>query len=567
MAGYPSNTFQDLSIKLFELAAVWMPGARPVVAFKILVFAATASIPIVVYATYRNLFPGTGDAHAPDSPARDPRAGALLAALLGTAYWWNSFPREMLFYGMVGFPIACYAALFAVSLLDRALRSERPISRAYVAWLAACVLLAPLHVQAVAIVLVPAAVLLTGSRRPRRALWALAALPIAALANSFWLLPAIAHVGDDVSREIIAHLPIYNSHDPWTFVKDYLTAEIFWTNRTTMALERPLRVAIAVLGVAGLVEMARRGRRILAAALGTTAVVLFLVAYFGSFVGWLAPWQPLRFKIPLDAALLLAAAYALAPGGSATAPAPAPRPRWKTAMLLAGLAGCALNVAITERSGAMRLVTELNSPATEVVRWLDAIVPRTGRVLFEESGDESDFVYGETYLGAFLPHITGHQLIGGPINLYNDRHHFAEFHSGMLFKRGIWRFSDEDLRSAFETYNVVAVVAFHPFSIRRLAALGDLVTPLERSGPVVLYRVNRAASWFLSGSGRVEAGLNELRCSEVEGSEVVLAYHWVVGLRSRPDARIEPVRLLDDPIPFIRIVDPPPEFTLLVGNR
>ncbi len=578
MAGYPSNTFQDLSVKLFEIAAVWAPIAKPVVAFKVLVFLATASVPIVVYATYRTLFSGAGDARSCGS-----RSGALLAALLGTAYWWNSFPREMFFYGMVGFPIACYVAFLAIALLGRALESERRFSKAHFGWLAACALLVPLHVQACVVALVPGAVLLLGAKRPRRALWAIAAVPVAAVANGFWLLPALAHIGDDVSREIITHLPIYNSHDPWTFLKDYFTAEVFWTNRTTMAFERALRIAIAVLGVAGLVEMARRGRRVLAAALAAAALAFFLVAYFGSFVEWLAPWQPLRFKVPLDIALLIAAAYAVRPADSDGAPADAEAPpargpsgslraRWKRAVLLVGLLGCAVNVFLTERSGAMRLKTAFEPPATDVVRWLYTIVPRTGRVLFEESGDESDFVYGETYLGAFLPHTTGHQLIGGPINLYNDRHHHAEFHSGMLFKRGIWRYSDDELRRAFETYNVIAIVAFHPFSIRRLGALGDLVTPLEKSGNVVLFRVNREPNWFLSGSGHVEAGLDGLECSGVSGSgasgnEVVLAYHWVDGLVSRPDARIEPIHLLDDPIPFVKVVNPPPELTLSVGGR
>ncbi len=555
MAGYPSNTFQDLSVKLFEIAAVWAPIATPVLAFKFMVFLATASVPIVVYATHRNLFRG----------ASDVRPAAVLAAFLGTAYWWNSFPREMFFYGMVGFPIACYVAFLAVSLLGRALESERRFSKAHLAWLATCVLLIPLHVQACVVALVPGVVLLLGAKRPRRALWAISAVPIAVIANGFWLLPALAHIGDDVSSEIIAHLPIYNSHDPWTFLKDTFTAEVFWTNRTTMAMERTLRIAIAVVGIAGIVGMARRGRRGLAAALAATALSLFLVAYFGSFVGWLAPWQPLRFKVPLDLALIFAAAYAVLPPDADVARAA--RPRWMVGVLLAGLLGCALNVLVTERSGAMRLKTEFEPPATDVVRWLYTIVPRTGRVLFEESGDESDFVYGETYLGAFLPHVTGHQLIGGPINLYNDRHHFAEFHSGMLFKRGIWRFSDDELRRAFETYNVVAIVAFHPFSIRRLTALGDLVTPLEKSGNVVLFRVNREPTWFLSGSGRVEARLGKLSCSEVSGSEVVLAYHWVDGLGSQPDARLEPIHLMDDPIPFIKITNPPRHFVLSITGE
>jgi hypothetical protein len=221
------------------------------------------------------------------------------------------------------------------------------------------------------------------------------------------------------------------------------------------------------------------------------------------------------------------------------------------------MVGFGVNVVVTELSGKMRLKSEFEPPATDVIEWLRSVVPRSGRVLFEESGDETDFVYGDSYLGSFLPHLTGHQLIGGPINLYNDRHHFAEFHSGLLFKRGIWRFTDEELSRYFDLYNIVAIVAFHPRSLERLTALQGLLVPVERSANVVLFRVNREPGWFLSGSGRVEAGLNRLECTGVSGAEVVLKYHWLEGLRSEPDVRIEPVRLLDDPIPFIKIINPP----------
>ena len=90
-------------------------------------------------------------------------------------------------------------------------------------------------------------------------------------------------------------------------------------------------------------------------------------------------------------------------------------------------------------------------------------------------------------------------MIGGPINLYNDRRPFAEFHSGKLFKESGENISDSELRDYLRVYNIGAVVAFDPMSIQRLQSIPGLVTVEERIGPVHLMKVNQPLSWFLVG--------------------------------------------------------------------
>src|SRR4029077_19899725 len=101
MAGYPSNTIQDLSIKFFEFAALGLAtlGLAPIQWFKIVVFLAMACVPWLMYFAARNLFFDRDDIK---------NSAALVAALLGTAYWWNSLPRAMFFYGIVGYAPASY---------------------------------------------------------------------------------------------------------------------------------------------------------------------------------------------------------------------------------------------------------------------------------------------------------------------------------------------------------------------------------------------------------------------------------------------------------------------------
>jgi hypothetical protein len=212
----------------------------------------------------------------------------------------------------------------------------------------------------------------------------------------------------------------------------------------------------------------------------------------------------------------------------------------------------------------MLLRTQLRPELNAIVEWIKKETPAEARVLFEESGDETGFIYDGIYLSSFIPHWTGRELIGGPINLYNDRHHFAEFHSGKLLKKDIRTLSDDEIRNYFRLYNIGAVVAFQPASIQRLQSVPGLITLDRRIGPVHLMKVNQPLSWFLQGEGRVTASLNRLAASDVKGNEVILKYHWAEGLIGTPAVKILPVKMYDDPIPFIKILAPPAAFTLQI---
>jgi hypothetical protein len=77
-------------------------------------------------------------------------------------------------------------------------------------------------------------------------------------------------------------------------------------------------------------------------------------------------------------------------------------------------------------------------------------------------------------------------------------------------------------------------------------------------------KVDQPLSWFLKGEGELAAGFNRLRASKIRGEEIVLKYHWTPGLVSDPPASITQEKILDDPIPFIKIIHPPEAFTLSV---
>lgn len=557
MAGYPSNTIQDLSIKFFEFAALGLSALAlsPIQWFKLTAFFAMAAVPWLMYFAARNFFV-TDDAQ---------HRIALAATLLGTIYWWNSLPREMYFYGMIGFPVAAYLTVWGVSLFYRIANDAKALTPAHFGLLAFAVAILPLHLQSLVILVplwIPLLIVQPWPGQRKVTLSILGAGTLSLLLNSPWILPAIAHRGDDISNAIVDQLPLFASAHPLTFLIDYFGTKGYWTFRSGF-LEKGFRLMLLVLGALGIWLLIHNRKRSLGIMLAYGLAVLFLVTYFGSFVPSIKAWQPLRFKVPYDLFLAIGAAYTVGQWTARRADATFRYVPW-----LVSVAICAfsLNLWRTESTGKLHLRATMNREMSGVVEWIRRETPARGRVLFEESGDETGFVYDGLYLSAFLPHWTGRQLIGGPINLYNDRHHFAEFHSGILFKRDVRTLSDEELRNFFRLYNIGAVVAFHPASLKRLASLAGLVSLDRRIGPVHLLKVNQPLSWFLEGDGNVEADLGRLEVRNVTGREIILKYHWVEGLRGVPAVKMVPVKLRDDPIPFIKIIDPPANFALQIGE-
>src|SRR5262245_31238039 len=307
MAGYPSNTIQDLSIKLFEFLALILSNVAltSIQWFKILAWLAMAAVPWLIYFAARNLFFDRDDIN---------NGAALVAALLGTAYWWNSLPREMFFYGMVGYAPASYASVLGVTLLYRIAKTQSFWSPAHLGWVTLALVILPLHVQSIVIFMPPIVALLVVQHdifRRNLLIWTAGAAILSALANLAWLAPAFDHRGDDVASAIIDQLPIFTSVDLFTFVKDYLGPTGYWSFRPS-SLEKGFRLMLLCLGFWGMWRLLRNENRAAGVMLISACLVLFCLAYFGSLIPFVKSCQPLRFKVPLDLFLSLAASYIVA---------------------------------------------------------------------------------------------------------------------------------------------------------------------------------------------------------------------------------------------------------------
>ena len=87
----------------------------------------------------------------------------------------------------------------------------------------------------------------------------------------------------------------------------------------------------------------------------------------------------------------------------------------------------------------------------------------------------------------------------------------------------------------------------------------DYIVKKSEIDKFTIYEVARETSFFLKGRGMVKSDYNRLELSQIvaEDGEIIISYHWMKGLKIKPERKIEKVLYGDDPVGFIRIVDPP----------
>jgi hypothetical protein len=190
-----------------------------------------------------------------------------------------------------------------------------------------------------------------------------------------------------------------------------------------------------------------------------------------------------------------------------------------------------------------------------LLRWLRDDTKPEGRVLFEESPGR---IYDGARIAGYLAYKSGREFIGGP---YPFRH-FAAFWDNWLFDRPISQLSPEQLDGLLRRYNIGWAIVHSP-SAKALLERVPGSRKAEEFQEVALYALDPSAGFFELGSGKVRArDHNHLEFEDVHGDRVILRYHYFPGVEVDPPAEIHPIRIGDDPTPFIELIQPQARFTL-----
>jgi hypothetical protein len=555
-AGYPGGVTFNWSGK-FQAAIAWLlsPWLDEIRAYKLVVFSWAVSGPAFIPAAARLL--------------RMEPAVATLAAIFGILMWWASYLHWFQTAGMTSFVFAVYFAIFYFALMLRHLRSDGGQgSVVLLGGLGALgMFIHPLFPLPVAVLGVCSLVSQRNEITYRRLPALLIAVPIlSVLPNLVWLLPMVhyMHVFSPGTQDIAPFQKVVDVSIIWkemfgTYHGYYHGAKIF------------LPLAVASLWACTGVGAQQCVRTQLARAMTTAGVLLLIFSTTGAIIPALATLQPNRFAPAAYLCLLIPAAIGVVDLSGWVAKASRRAPMWAGIATL-GLIGVFGAYALIETArelsrgpvGHYGKAPPVVDGEGKYTRWvLSTLSQRTtdsARVLFETSRAR---IHDGSHMAGYLAYTSGREFVGGPYPFA----FFGGFWDGTVFGKPIAAIGPRVFEEYLNLYNVGWIIAHTPVTKRYLASIPWIV-PETEFRELRFYRVNRQASYFIKGSGRVAARAhNLLQLTELGGDEVVLKYHYVPGLKSDPEVELAPQAEMDDPNPFIRIVHPPKGLSIFLPRR
>jgi hypothetical protein len=528
MAGYPSCAIYDVDIKAGELFSSLFSFLGLIAAFKLFTLATFIVVPPIVYLASRKL-------------GLSPFEG-LVAAALAIALWHlDPFVNPSIKYGMLGFGLNCSLGVLIYALLYDYLTSGRGSSCALLFLIAPLVMM--LHPVSLIALVVPLGVLYVMACRTvclRVHLLLGGVILFSVAVNSYWIVPLLQ----------MFHYKLHSGHVFLAHGLRTIAGDFFYKPGYGM------RTIVFVTGVLGLHIWKKQGALLKWVPMFCTFVFLFALAYFGSYWDVTATLQPYRYIMALSFFLIPPAAETV------TRAIKISQERFLTSggicvlVVALLLSGPLFSTSLAWLLRGRHLYCSLPAAGYELVDWIRHRTTRAGRILVQDS--RGHVYFGGHFLG-LLPVITEREFIGGVMPDMWIAHHFSDFSDELLFGKDLMSYDEEDLRNYFDLYNIKWVVAWSAKAKAFFETHRPSLEKVDQVGVFAIYEVNREPNFFTEGTGRVSADHNLIRVSGASRGGVVLKYHWLETLRCREigdgarELPVEPVKMLDDPIPFIRV--------------
>ncbi|MDI6774064.1 MAG: hypothetical protein QME60_01535 [Verrucomicrobiota bacterium] len=517
MAGYPVGLWNSVGNKAYSVIHSLAPFIPLPALFYLTITGVALLAPLVAWFGLRPLFP-------------DRRRWTLL--LLVLLLYWHLDTQIAYFWGFgnVFFPAAACLVPVLVASVWNALSGRSWALLAPAAGLVAGLIFYT-HPAAFVAGLVPvaAAAVLNGKRSACPGYWlamGTAAAVFVAVA-AWWLIPLLRNLGDCVPR------PEKFFESNWR----NLVMDVFSDRVYRHPFDRTFLYHVAVvLGVGGSILCWRANRALSVMGVGGLACLVF--AYSGSSLGPLAALQPYRFVLP-GAVLLLAPMTECLVWIARVVKESSWRIR-VAALLVALILLPEFAGYLLDRAG-RRGGTELSGARWEALRMIDRL-PLQGRILCDD-----------VQLGRVTPYFTGKPVIGGLGQAAFVKHGFASMWDDRLFGREVGRWTGSDLALYFRHY-AVEYALFARSEWKELARRNEALFVLEKeSAGYNLFRVLGAEpSLVLSGKAVVRADYDRIDVSQVQTNILVLKLHYASWLAADRGVNLEPERVLDDPVPFMR---------------
>jgi MFS family permease len=556
LAGYPSGALVDADNKGWEMFFFIFSPLSEGFAFKLYLILFLLLYPFFLYGAARNF--------------NLSETQSLLASLLGVLYFYLSLAADFIYWGMLSYTFMCFFSLYIFSLFYKLF--ERFSWKRYLILTFLSSLLLLMHILSPVHLFIPILILYFLNFKklsPAHHLLMVLMGVVILLANSYWLIPTVQFFDDKTARPENYNFSLQIDSIS-EFINVYVKQKISKLYRRSPELNNTfMDVILLLLGICGFFTWWKEKKTQLFLPFFAGVFVTCIIAYYGSHTDFFPQLQPQRFTLPLNIFLIIPGSVGMLlvlqnifKGKDMIATL------FIFALVFVFLFGPVVKpLNIIYREGLYRMNCEFPALLKDLLTWVEENTTRKGRILIEDSEYTTSHQYYGGHLPALFPEYVKREFLCGPRPMYPIKHSYASFTAGLLFEKKTGDYSLDDLQQQFNLYNVKWIVCWSEESKKVFSQFPGYILKLKEIDKFSIYQVNREPSFFLKGKGLVKSDYNRLELSQIvsQDSEVIISYHWMKYFKTNPARKLERVFVGDDPVGFIRIVDPPKSLVIYNG--
>jgi hypothetical protein len=394
---------------------------------------------------------------------------------------------------------------------------------------------------------------------------------MALILNSYWIIPIFEFLNDKTTRPSNWEfaLQINNIFEP---IYVYLLQQKSLPSRAI-----PVRsfnstfidAFLLLFGCLGFRLWYKKKQYALILSFAGIFLLFFGVTYYGSHISFLSQFQPERFSVPLNLYLIIPASIGIYFIFEKLF-------RNKNTAEIIFIA-CLSFVLLYQpfvlpyikifKNKYYRISCTVPENFKKLVTFLEKNTSRQGRILIEDVEFSRDFkeqAYYEEHNPALLPDYVKREYLCGPRPLYPIKHSYASFTNGLLFERSISTYTRDELKDLLTQYNVKWIVCWMQSSKDVFNQHSDFLKKITEIDKLSIYEVTGKHSFFIKGQGQVFADYNRIELKDLiaENKEVIISYHWMKKLKTDPPISLEKALIGDDPVGFIKLVNPPKQLVI-----
>tara|TARA_Y100000031_G_scaffold153941_1_gene200400 strand:+ start:459 stop:2336 length:1878 start_codon:yes stop_codon:yes gene_type:complete len=541
LAGYPSGVTLDSDF--LQLVCSLFPLSGQIVVIKIWVILILLSLPLLIYWSSLNF--GFG------------KKISIISSLILLIYLYNDyFINTVIYYGMFNFILASGLSLFFLSLIFKYIQGGR--KRILIPLFIFLPLFALVHSSVLLFFLIPLLILSfvyfkrlsLGGKLTILALASVVFLPVL-----LWvILPFYKQIAPYIIYKADHYLQIYD-------LREVLNDFYFSFKKNNFGIQY-IKSFILLSGFLGILSLLKKSKLFFVFLI--MFLFLFSVVYFHNIViplNFFANFQPYKFIIPLVFFSIIPAAYFIQ---ILTKKNSNNYFNYFKRALFSLIAFFIIFNVIEIHSGQFpryRLTVVPPANYLNLVEWAKKNTSPNERIMMESNLLMKEIFDKPSIVKGLFSKETKRELLTAPHNYSVLKHSFSSFTRKEIFGKRWDEINDEKLVSYLNLYNVGWIVVSSEEAKKNIAKkykknLFDRKIEFDNFS---IYRVkNNNRSFIIGGTGEITADFNKIKIQNLQSDkkDVVLKYHWHPTLKSKPKLELEPVYLLDMPVPFVKIVEP-----------